>query len=152
MQPNTDLIDLLVAFNAAEAEYLLVGAYAFAFHARPRATKDVDIFVGSDRENAKKIWQALAEFGAPLADLSVEDLSTPGTFYIMGRPPNQIDVITAIDGVTFERAWKTRVPSTYFGVPVCYIGKAELIANKKAAARPQDLADVAYLEPDSRAP
>jgi len=152
MQPNTDLIDLLVAFNAAAAEYLLVGAYAFAFHARPRATKDVDIFVGSDRENAKKIWQALAEFGAPLADLSVEDLSTPGTFYIMGRPPNQIDVITAIDGVTFERAWKTRVPSTYFGVPVCYIGKAELIANKKAAARPQDLADVAYLEPDSRAP
>jgi hypothetical protein len=146
MQPNTDLIDLLVALNAAGAEYLLVGAYAFAFHARPRATKDVDIFVGTDPENARKVWRALTDFGAPLAELSQNDLSTPGTFYIMGRPPNQIDVITTIDGVTFERAWGARVSSTYFGVPVAYIGRDDLIANKRAAARPQDLADVAYLE------
>ncbi len=146
MQPNTDLIDLLVALNAAEVEYLLVGAYAFAFHARPRATKDVDIFVGSDPENARKVWRSLVEFGAPLRDMHPDDLSTAGTFFIMGRPPNQIDIITAIDGVTFEEAWVTRIASTYFGVPVWYIGKSELIANKKAAARPQDLADVAYLE------
>lgn len=146
MQPNTDLIDLLVALNAAGAEYLLVGAYAFAFHARPRATKDVDIFVGTDPENARKVWRALTDFGAPLAELSQNDLSTPGTFYIMGRPPNQIDVITTIDGVTFARAWGARVSSTYFGVPVAYIGRDDLIANKRAAARPQDLADVAYLE------
>lgn len=64
----------------------------------------------------------------------------------MGRPPNQIDIITSIDGVTFEQAWNTRVPSTYGGIPVWYIGRTELIANKKAAARPQDLADLAYLE------
>lgn len=146
MQPNTDLIDLLVALNAAGAEYLLVGAYAFAFHARPRATKDVDIFVGTDPENARKVWRALTDFGAPLAELSQNDLSTPGTFYIMSRPPNQIDVITTIDGVTFARAWGARVSSTYFGVPVAYIGRDDLIANKRAAARPQDLADVAYLE------
>lgn len=64
----------------------------------------------------------------------------------MGRPPNQIDIITSIDGVTFEQAWNTRVPSTYGGIPAWYIGRTELIANKKAAARPQDLADLAYLE------
>jgi hypothetical protein len=146
MQQNTDLIDLLNALNAEGARYLVIGAYAFAFHGRPRATDDVDVFVGSDPENAKKVWKALISFGAPLAELQSSDLSSPGTFYIMGRPPNQIDIITSIDGVTFEQAWATRVASTYGGVPVCYIGRAELIANKKAAARPQDLADVAYLE------
>ncbi len=146
MQPNIDLIDLLGALNAEDAEYLIVGAYALAFHGRSRATKDVDLFVGSNPENARKVWNALAAFGAPMADLRLGDLESPGTFYIMGRPPNQIDIITAIDGVTFERAWATRVASTYGGVPVCYIGKQELIANKKAAARPQDLADLAYLE------
>ncbi len=146
MQQNIDLIDLLRALNAEGAKYLIVGAYAFAFHGRPRATGDVDLFCGSDPMNAEKIWRALVAFGAPLEDLSVSDLASPGTFYIMGRPPNQIDLITAIDGVTFEQAWSTRIESIYGGVPVSYIGREELIANKKAAARPQDLADVNYLE------
>jgi hypothetical protein len=146
MHQNIDLIDLLRALNAAGAEYVIVGAYALAFHGRSRATKDVDIFVGSDSKNAQKVWQALLAFGAPLDDLRSDDLSTPGTFYIMGRPPNQIDIITEIDGVTFEEAWSARVPSTYAGVAVSYLGKSELIQNKKTAARPQDVADVAYLE------
>jgi hypothetical protein len=146
MQQNIDLIDLLTALNAASAEYLIVGAYAFAFHARPRATKDSDIFVGSDPENARKVWSALVAFGAPLSELRCEDLASPGTFYIMGRPPNQIDIITSIDGVSFAQAWANRVTSSYGGVSAHYIGRADLIANKKAAARPQDLADVAYLE------
>lgn len=146
MQPNPDLIDLLAALNAERAEYLIVGAYAFAFHGRPRATSDVDVFVGVDPHNGEKVWRALVAFGAPLSELRIEDLSSPGTFFVMGRPPNQIDIITSIDGVSFEQAWKARVASTYGGVPVNYLGKAELIANKKAAGRPQDLADVAYLE------
>jgi len=69
MQQNTDLIDLLAALNAEGAEYLIVGAYAFAFHGRPRATKDVDIFIGTSSQNAQKVWRALFAFGAPLADL-----------------------------------------------------------------------------------
>jgi hypothetical protein len=146
MQHNSDLTDLLHALNAEGAEYLIVGAYAFAFHGRPRATKDVDIFVGSDPANAQKVWNALRAFGAPLDDLRLTDLASPGTFFIMGRPPNQIDIITSIDGVTFERAWEGRVPSTYGDIPVCYIGKTEFVANKLAVARPQDIADVAYLE------
>lgn len=146
MQQNSDLIELLRALNAEGARYLIVGAYAFAFHGRARATTDVDLFVGSSPENAQNVWRALFAFGAPLDQLHVTDLQVPDVFYIMGRPPNQIDVITSIDGVTFERAWETRVPSTYGGVPVHYIAKAELIANKKAAGRPQDIADVAYLE------
>jgi hypothetical protein len=146
MDRNIDLIDLLVALNAAEAEFLIIGAYAFAFHGRARATKDSDVFIGSDPENARKVWNALVAFGAPLDELRESDLASPGTFFIMGRPPNQIDIITSIDGVSFTQAWEGRVESTYGGVPVAYIGRAELIANKKAAGRPQDLADVAYLE------
>lgn len=146
MQQNSDLIELLRALNAEGAEYLIVGAYAFAFHGRARATSDVDLFVGSNAENARKVWRALISFGAPLDELQITDLQKPDVFYVMGRPPNQIDVITSIDGVTFEQVWANRVPSTYAGVPVNYIAKAELIANKKAAGRPQDIADVAYLE------
>ncbi len=146
MQRNSDLIELLDALNAQGAEYIIIGAYALAFHARPRATGDVDIFVGFDPQNAKRVWNALVAFGAALDDLRPTDLASPGTFYVMGRPPNQIDIITSIDGLTFEQGWKTRVVSAYGGVPVSYIGKQELILNKKASGRPQDLADVASLE------
>lgn len=95
--PQQRLTDLLRAMNAKGAEYLIVGAYAFAFHARPRATKGVDIFVGSDPANAQKVWNVLRAFVAPLEDLRLTDLASPGTFFIMGRPPNQIDIITSID-------------------------------------------------------
>jgi predicted nucleotidyltransferase len=145
MQPNSDLIDLLRALNGAGAEYLIVGGYAVAIHGKIRATKDVDVFVGTDPTNAKRVWHALAAFGAPLADLKAEDLTRPETFFIMGRPPNQIDIITTIDGVTFERAWSNRVETTFGDVRVNYIGKEDLMANKAAAGRPQDKLDLEYL-------
>lgn len=145
MEPNLDLIDLLAALNAEDAEYVIVGGYAFAVHGKIRATKDVDIFIGTDADNAAKVWRALEAFGAPLEQLRLEDLTRPQTFFIMGRPPSQIDIITTIDGVSFERAWGNRVSSTYGGVPVHYISKADLIANKEAAGRPQDKIDVEYL-------
>ncbi len=146
MQQNIDLIDLLRALNAANAKFLLIGAYAFAFHGRPRATKDVDIFVGADLENAKRVWDALVAFGAPLSGIRPEDIAEPGLFFVMGRESNQIDIITEIDGVSFDAAWAARVPSVYADVPVSYISRELLIANKQAAGRPQDLADIAYLE------
>ena len=146
MDQNTDLIELLAAFNTAGVEYVLVGAYAFAFHGRPRYTKDADIFVRPTPLNAAKVWKALQSFGAPLDGVLESDFAQPDTFFLMGRAPNQIDIITEIDGVTFEEAWLSRVASTYAGVPVHYIGREQLIANKRAAGRPQDLADVAYLE------
>lgn len=146
MQHNTDLIDLLVALNAADAKYLLVGAYALAFHGHPRATKDADIFVGTDAGNAVKIWNALVAFGAPLSELSIRDLSAADTFFVMGRPPYQIDIITTIDGVAFEEAWAARVPASFGSVRVNVIGRDQLIVNKRESGRPQDIADVAALE------
>jgi predicted nucleotidyltransferase len=149
MEPNSDLIDLLRALNDAGAEYLIVGGYAFAVHGRVRATKDADIFVGTDPDNAAKVLLALQTFGAPVEDVTVSDLTVPETFFIMGRAPNQIDIITTIDGVTFDRAWRNRFESTYGGIRVWYIGRDDLIANKEAAGRPQDLLDVAYLRGES---
>jgi hypothetical protein len=142
---NTDLIDLFVALNEAGAKYLIVGGYAFAIHGRVRATNDIDIYVGTDPHNAAAVWRALEAFGAPLDDLTIDDLRTPDTYFLMGRPPNQIDVLTSIDGVNFDHAWSNRFPSAYGGVDVQYIGRAELVANKKACGRPHDLADLAYL-------
>lgn len=142
---NSDLTDLLRALNAEGAEYLIVGGYAFAIHGRLRATKDIDVFIGTNPENAVRVWRALAVFGAPLGDLELGDLTKPDTFFIMGRAPNQIDIITTIDGISFQQAWRNRVRSTFDDVPVHYIGRDDLILNKEAAGRPQDLADVAYL-------
>ncbi len=146
MQANNDLTELLALLNAEGAEYVIVGAYALALHGRARATKDVDIFIRSTAENAQRVWRALVAFGAPLSNLKVGDLASQNTFFIMGRPPNQIDIVTSIDAVSFEQAWATRVATRYGGVPVSFIGKAELIANKKATGRLQDLADVESLE------
>jgi hypothetical protein len=146
MQPNTDLTELLVALNEEDARYLIIGGYAFAFHGRPRATKDVDIFVGDDAENAKRVWRALVAFGAPLSELTQRDLSTPDVVFSMGLPPNQIDILTSIDGISFAQAWEARVAAAYGDVAVWYIAKPDLITNKKSVARLQDLADVEYLE------
>ena len=145
MQPNSDLIDLLRALNEEGAEYLIVGGYAFAWHGRVRATKDVDIFVGTAPENARRVWRALAWFGAPVAELTEAHLTEPDTFFLMSRAPNQIDLITTIDGVSFEDAWLHRVEAAYGDVRVWYISRDDLIANKRAAGRPQDLADLSYL-------
>ncbi len=145
MQANSDLTDLLRALNEEGAEYLIVGGYAVALHGHLRATKDVDIFVGAQPENAAKVWRALVRFGAPLEGLRREDLSEPGVFYIMGWPPNQIDILTSIDGVDFESAWRNRLASNYDGVSSWFIALEDLVANKAASGRPQDLADLAAL-------
>jgi hypothetical protein len=132
--------------NAANAKYLIVGGYALAVHGHLRATKDVDIFVGTDPENADRVYSALSRFGAPLEELTRADLADPDVFFIMGRPPNQIDIITTIDGVTFEAAWRNRLECSYDGVPAWFIARDDLVANKTASGRPQDLADLAALK------
>jgi len=145
MQPNSDLTDLLRALNGAGARYLIVGGYALAIHGRVRATKDVDLFVGTDAGNAARVWSALATFGAPVGDFAEADLTVPDTYFIMGRAPNQIDVITTIDGVSFDDAWPRRVEANYDGVPAYFIGRDDLLTNKRSADRPQDRIDVAAL-------
>lgn len=147
---NPDFKELLLAFNAQGVEYLVVGAHALAVYGHVRATKDLDVWVRPDPENAERVLAALSAFGAPLADLSNDDLSKAGTIFQIGVPPLRIDLITAIDGVDFEEAWPDRFPTSFAGAPVFVISRSHLIRNKKTAARLQDLADVERLETQDR--
>src|SRR5712691_8638882 len=146
---NPDFKELLLAFNAHGVEYLVVGAHALAVYGYVRATKDLDVWVRPDPENAERVLTALSAFGAPLGDLNKDDLSKAGTNFQIGVPPLRIDLITAIDGVDFEEAWPDRFTTTFGGVPVFVISRHHLITNKRTAARVQDLADVERLEATS---
>ncbi len=140
-----DFKDLLKALNAHAVKYLLIGGHAFGVHAQPRATKGLDIFIRSDPENARAIFNALAEFGAPLQGMSPADFADSTTFQI-GQPPDRIDILQRIDGVTFEEAWKNRIEGTIDGeVPASVISRDDLVRNKLATGREQDLLDVKVL-------
>jgi hypothetical protein len=141
-----DFLDLLTALNAADARYMLVGGHAVGFHGVPRATKDIDVWVEATRENAAHVMTALRAFGAPLGDLSEADFSRPGRGFRMGAPPFRIEVLTEISGVAFGEAWPRRVMTEVEGIQLSVIGREDLLANKRAAARSRDLADVDALE------
>lgn len=145
---NRDYRDLLATFTAREVRFLIVGAYAVTFHARPRFTKDIDLWVEPSADNAPRAWAALAEFGAPLAaqGVSASDFERPGIVYQIGVPPSRIDVLTALDGLQFADCWTRRVHARYGDVAVAYLSREDLIVNKRATARPQDLEDVRALE------
>ena len=143
---NPDFSELLATFNAHGVEYLVVGAHALAAHGHVRATKDLDVWVRPSSENAVRTLRALAAFGAPLHDLTESDLSVPGLIFQIGVPPVRIDVITTIDGVDFSSAWPDRLEAKLGNVTVPVLSRHHLIANKKAAGRLQDLADVEWLE------
>ena len=143
---DRDFRDLLSAFGAAKARYLVVGGYAVGVHGRPRATKDLDIWVEASKGNARRVIAALKRFGAPLWDVSEEDFAVPGAGLMMGVPPLRIDILTRIDGVRFADAWRRRTFAHFDDVVSSVIGLEDLLANKRASGRPQDLADVEALE------
>ena len=143
---NRDFVEMLSALSAAGAEHLIVGAHAMAAHGLPRATGDLDIWVRPDEQNARRVWSALQTFRAPLQDLSLADLATPGIVFQIGVVPCRIDLLTEIDGVRFDEAWPRRKPVTIAGVSTQVISREDLIANKRASGRPKDLADLAWLQ------
>jgi len=144
MMPE-DLKELLRAFNEHAVKYLIVGGYAFGVHAEPRATKDLDIFIRSDEENSRAIFRALAQYGAPLDDLTPADFMDGTTFQI-GQPPARIDILQRIDGVTFDEAWENRIEGVLDGqLQAAVISRGDLIRNKLASGREQDLLDAKQL-------
>ncbi len=145
MDLNPDFSDLLRNLEDANVRYLVVGAYAYAFHVEPRYTKDLDVWVDPEPGNAKRVWEVLRIFGAPVKNLKAQAFEDPNMIFQIGVENNRIDIITAISGVSFESAWPNRVKTKFGSVPLKIIGKADLIRNKKAAGRPQDSLDVAKL-------
>ena len=143
---NQDFRDLLAEFNAHAVEFLIVGAHALAAHGSVRATKDLDVWIRPETKNAKRTLAALLAFGAPLHDLTEDDLTTPGVTFQIGVPPLRIDILTAISGVEFNEAWPSRLQTRFADQPVGVLSREHLLKNKRAAGRKQDLADVEWLE------
>jgi predicted nucleotidyltransferase len=143
---NSDFSDLLKLFNDRNVKYLVIGGYAVIQYAEPRYTKDLDLWISTDSSNATAVFGALRDFGAPLADMTVEDFSEDGFFYQMGVPPVRVDILMGIPGIEFETAWDNRVEVDFDGLPVAFISKEDLITAKRAAGRPQDLMDADALE------
>jgi uncharacterized nucleotidyltransferase DUF6036 len=140
--------ELLSIFNAKSVRYLVVGGYAVSLHTQPRNTQDIDIFIALDPENADRVYAALQEFGAPLEGLQAADFAQRGKFFRMGRAPLAVDILPEIDGLSFDQAWRNRteiVIDQAKGLKAFFISSEDLIANKLASGRPQDIADVAAL-------
>jgi len=148
MEVQQDFRDLLALFNAHKVDYLIVGAYALAYHGVPRYTGDLVILVHPDPDNAQRILSALTEFGFGSLDVTVDDLALPDKVVQLGVTPVRVDIITSLTGVSWEDAKAGRVAGAYGGLKVYYIGKKEFILNKRAIGRKKDLADLEALGED----
>ncbi|MEM7587980.1 MAG: hypothetical protein AAF560_31615 [Acidobacteriota bacterium] len=142
---NRDFEELFACLSSRSVRALVVGAHAVAYHAKPRYTKDVDIFVEPSVRNAERLLLALGDFGFGSLDLTVDDFSSPGKIIQLGYEPNRVDFITSIGSVSFEQAWTGRVEGRYGDQSVFFLGLRELIQAKEDAGRPQDLADLDWL-------
>jgi hypothetical protein len=143
---NRDFVEMLSALGAARAEFMIVGAHALAAHGVPRATGDLDIWVRPEAANALRVLDALRAFGAPLFDLTPEDLVGTDTVFQIGLPPSRIDILTGISGVSFDEAWPNRLSVSVEGLTIPVIGRDDFVRNKRTAGRPKDLADIALLD------
>jgi len=144
-----DYKDLLSAFHAHGVKYLIVGGYAVIFHAQPRFTKDIDLFIKADLANAQATWAALASFGAALEGIRPEDFAERSSFFRFGRDPRGFDILPDLPGIDFDAAWERRVEGVLdasTGLTAFFISKDDLIAAKLASGRRQDLADVDAIE------
>ncbi len=143
---NQDFKDLFKTFKEYTVKYLIVGAYAVIYYAEPRYTKDLDIWIEPTMENARRVWEALAAFGAPLKDVSLDDFCNLELIYQIGVAPNRIDIMMNIPGLEFSSAWDRRETSSYGGEPVYIVHIDDLIEAKKTMDREQDRLDVRILE------
>ena len=145
MKTEKDFEELLKLFNKNKVRYCIVGAYAVAFYAEPRYTKDMDIFVEPDADNAHRIIKSLEEFGFKSLSLEEKDLIRTGKIIQLGYEPIRIDLMTSIEGCNFEEVWKNRAVGTYGKQKALFIGFNELVKNKKKSGRKQDSVDISIL-------
>jgi predicted nucleotidyltransferase len=143
---NEDYRDMLQALSDEKVRFLLVGAYALAAHGYPRATMDIDIWIMPSPKNADAVLRALRRFGAPLHNLTKEDLQRDGTIFQIGVAPRRIDIITAASGLYFEDAYERSLSVNIEGIEVHIPSIEDLIRNKRATGRTKDLADAEALE------
>lgn len=145
MRLQKDLREFIELLNSRGVKYIIVGGHAVAYHGHPRYTGDIDFFVEPSEDNANRILAALLDFGFGDLDLDPQDFQRPESVVQLGMPPNRIDMLTSISGVSFAQAWQARLAAELDKLPVCFISKDLLLENKRASGRAKDLADVAEL-------
>ncbi len=150
MRISSGYADLLLALNDAGVEFLIVGAYAVIHYTEPRYTKDLDLWIRPQPENAEKVLQALTAFGAPRHGLTLNDLCDPAMVFQIGIEPVRVDILMGQPGLDFEDAWAEAGRTTFGGIPIRVLGRRHLIESKRRAGRPQDLLDVERLENASK--
>lgn len=143
---NRDWTEFLSVLISHRVRFVLIGGHAVAGHAEPRLTEDLDVLLAPGLANARRVRDALVAFGFEAVAPAAEELAKPGKIWMLGRKPWRIDLMTRIDGVAFREVWAGRVEADFETPPLYVIGRDELIANKRAAGRAEDLADVAALE------
>jgi hypothetical protein len=143
---NNDYRDILLALSNRKVKFLLIGAYAMAAHGYPRSTIDIDLWIMPDAENAVLVLQALEDFGAPLGNLSCDDLQKEGIVFQIGVAPRRIDIMTSVDGLKFEDAFANSQTIEIERIPIKVLSLADLIKNKRSTGRTKDLADAELLE------
>lgn len=148
---SRDYEEFIESLNRIGVRYLIVGAHAVAFHARPRATKDLDLFIEPTRENAERVLDAIRDFLGTDLGIGIEDLSTPGQIVQLGIAPTRIDLLSRLAGVQdFDAAWEKRIEADFSDVPAHYLSLDDLIQAKISAGRDQDKADLRSLRRASK--
>ena len=148
MPASSHFKELLRRLNEHQARYLIVGAYAVMKYTEPRYTKDLDIWIDVTPDNASRVFRALAEFGAPMKSVTVEDFTNPELVFQIGIEPHRIDIMMHVKGLEFSQAWANRVEAKFEDVAILLVSKEDLLISKTAAGRPQDLIDAAQLKVD----
>jgi len=146
MKKSEDFKEFIELLNKNSCRYLIVGGYALSFHSRPRYTEDIDIWIDPQPENAKKIIKVLNEFGFGQLDITHHDLINPNQVIQLGHAPLRIDLLTSVDGLIFDKAYKNKVKVKYFGIETTIISRDDLILNKKSSGRKKDLSDLDWIE------
>jgi hypothetical protein len=148
MEICRDFQELLALFNVHSVEYVVVGSYAMAAHGVPRYTADIDLLINPTPANAAKVIAAINAFGFASLGLADTDFATPGQVVQLGMPPVRIDILTEIEGVSWEQVNQGKITGDYGGVPVRFIGRREFVANKRATGRQKDKGDLEALGED----
>lgn len=146
MQLDRDFREFVASFIDHDVRFMVVGGLAVAAHGLPRSTGDLDAWVWIDPANAARILDALQAFGFGDLGLESSDFIRPDSVIQLGYPPHRVDILTSIDAVDFEDAWQRRVLIELDGLAIPFISRADLIRNKIAVGRPQDLSDVDRLQ------
>ena len=146
MSLSSDWKEFLELLNARSVDYLVVGAHSLAFHGRPRYTGDLDVLVRPSKPNAAALVELLREFGFAGSKFTPVDFAENDQVIQLGRAPYRIDLLTSLTGVSNDDAFAGKIAAEIEGIPVFVLNKQHLIQNKRAVARPQDLADLAELE------